>query len=125
MVPANGSFRRIRTFHTGQHLWPDMSRGGRLLTGRSQAASSLKRNKTGQIVPVSLGRLPYDHVRVWRLTTEDAASYLGRFAPTPLMANWRRLRYRNQLASSGSDTAKPVLNIVETVRRARLYSAAR
>lgn len=40
---------------------------------------------TGLLLPV-WGKLPEDHVQVWRLTTEDGQSLLGRLIPTPLVS---------------------------------------
>src|SRR3546814_19933336 len=39
---------------------------------------------TGLLLPV-WGKLPGDHVQVWRLTTEDGQSLLGRLVPAPLV----------------------------------------
>ena len=39
---------------------------------------------TGLLLPV-WGHLPDDHVQVWRLTTEDGQSFLGRLVPAPLV----------------------------------------
>lgn len=40
---------------------------------------------TGLLLPV-WGKLPDDHVQVWRLTTDDGQSLLGRLIPTPMVA---------------------------------------
>lgn len=39
---------------------------------------------TGLLLPV-WGKLPDDHVQVWRLTTEDGQSLLGRLVPAPVV----------------------------------------
>ncbi|MEO5599084.1 MAG: strawberry notch family protein [Novosphingobium sp.] len=68
---------------------------------------------TGLLLPV-WGHLPDDHVQVWRLTTEDGESYLGRLVPAPLVAKLAgAFGIESTLEVSGAETAKHVLGTGE------------
>ena len=68
---------------------------------------------TGLLLPV-WGHLPDDHVQVWRLTTEDGTSYLGRLVPAPLVAKLATaFGIETNLAVSCAETAHHVLTTGE------------
>ena len=68
---------------------------------------------TGLLLPV-WGHLPDDHVQVWRLTTGDGTSYLGRLVPAPLVAKLATaFGIETNLAVSGAETAHHVLTTGE------------
>jgi len=64
---------------------------------------------TGLLLPV-WGQLPDDHVQVWRLTTEDGQSYLGRLVPALLVPKLAgAFGIDAGITVSGAETVKHVL----------------
>ncbi|NIJ09306.1 putative RNA methylase [Sphingomonas vulcanisoli] len=64
---------------------------------------------TGLLLPV-WGKLPDDHVQVWRLTTEDGQSFLGRLVPAPLVAKLAdAFGIQATIAVSGAELVRHVL----------------
>jgi predicted RNA methylase len=63
----------------------------------------------GLLLPV-WGRLPDDHVQVWRLTTEDGQSFLGRLVPAPLVEKLgTAFGVATTISISGEEKARHVL----------------
>lgn len=69
---------------------------------------------TGLLLPV-WGHLPDDHVQVWRLSTDDGQSFLGRLVPSPLVPRLANAFGMGAvMAISGADTARHVMASGET-----------
>ena len=68
---------------------------------------------TGLLLPV-WDRLPDDHVQVWRLTTEDGQSFLGRLVPAPIVPKLAEaFGIAATITVSGEETAKHVMTTGE------------
>ena len=68
----------------------------------------------GLLLPV-WGQLPDDHVQVWRLTTDDGQSFLGRLVPAPIVPKLAgAFGIDAAITVSGEETAKHVLSTGET-----------
>ena len=64
---------------------------------------------TGLLLPV-WDRLPDDHVQVWRLTTDDGQSFLGRLVPAPIVPKLAEaFGIAATITVSGDETAKHVM----------------
>lgn len=69
---------------------------------------------TGLLLPV-WDRLPDDHVQVWRLTTDEGQSFLGRLVPAPIVPKLAAaFGIAATIAVSGEDTARHVMTTGET-----------
>jgi hypothetical protein len=69
---------------------------------------------TGLLLPV-WGSLPDDVVQVWRLTTEDGQSFLGRLVPAPIVGKLAgAFGIDARVEISGAETVKHVLGTGET-----------
>lgn len=67
----------------------------------------------GLLLPV-WGKLPDDHVQVWRLTTDDGQSFLGRLVPAPLVSKLAdAFGIDAAIAVSGRELAKHVMTCGE------------
>ncbi|MBN3557594.1 strawberry notch family protein [Sphingomonas yabuuchiae] len=67
----------------------------------------------GLLLPV-WDRLPDDHVQVWRITTDDGQSFLGRLVPAPVVPKLAAaFGIEAAIVVSGEDTAKHVLGTGE------------
>jgi hypothetical protein len=70
---------------------------------------------TGLLLPV-WGSLPDDVVQVWRLTTEDGQSFLGRLVPAPIVGKLAgAFGIDARVEVSGAETVKHVLTTGETM----------
>ena len=68
----------------------------------------------GLLLPV-WDRLPDDHVQVWRLTTDDGQSFLGRLVPAPIVPKLAAaFGIDAAITVSGEETAKHVMTTGET-----------
>ena len=68
---------------------------------------------TGLLLPV-WDRLPDDHVQVWRLTTDDGQSFLGRLVPAPIVPKLAEaFGIAATITVSGDETAKHVMTTGE------------
>ena len=69
---------------------------------------------TGLLLPV-WDRLPDNHVQVWRLTTDDGQSFLGRLVPAPIVPELAAaFGIDASIAVSSADIAKHVMSTGET-----------
>ena len=76
----------------------------------------------GLLLPV-WDRLPDDHVQVWRLTTDDGQSFLGRLVPAPIVPKLAEaFGIAATITVSGEETAKHVMTTgdISTVGAYRL-----
>ncbi|WP_267347119.1 strawberry notch-like NTP hydrolase domain-containing protein [Sphingomonas sp. GM_Shp_2] len=70
----------------------------------------------GLLLPV-WDRLPDGHVQVWRLTTDDGQSFLGRLVPAPIVPKLAAaFGIAATVTVSGEETAKHVLQSGETAK---------
>ena len=68
----------------------------------------------GLLLPV-WDRLPEEHVQVWRLTTDDGQSFLGRLVPAPIVPKLAAaFGIDAAIAVSAAETSKHVLSTGET-----------
>ena len=68
---------------------------------------------TGLLLPV-WDRLPDDHVQVWRLTTDDGQSFLGRLVPAPIVPKLAEaFGIAATITVSGKETANHVMTTGE------------
>ncbi|PZU06520.1 strawberry notch-like NTP hydrolase domain-containing protein [Sphingomonas sp.] len=68
----------------------------------------------GLLLPV-WDRLPDDHVQVWRLTTDDGQSFLGRLVPAPIVPKLAAaFGIDAAITVSGEESAKHVMTTGET-----------
>ena len=80
---------------------------------RGKTRSSTIYLVTGLLLPV-WDRLPDDHVQVWRLTTDDGQSFLGRLVPAPIVPKLAEaFGMAATITVSGAETAKHVMTTGE------------
>ena len=80
---------------------------------RGKTRSSTIYLVTGLLLPV-WDRLPDDHVQVWRLTTDDGQSFLGRLVPAPIVPKLAEaFGMAATITVSGAETAKHVITTGE------------